>query len=127
MRSHLTDRTVFIQTMGRQQARQLHIVPTKQTFRNLVYRKVSSKWPSQTALPSYKLRSDIGLGTEFHSEKFRGIDSERFPLFRGRKCSFRGMHSEFRGRANSEARNGTERNGIPRKNEVLRKSKYWTK
>jgi hypothetical protein len=31
-------------------------------------------------------------------------------------------HSEFRGRANSEARNGTERNGIPRKNEVLRNS-----
>ncbi len=31
-------------------------------------------------------------------------------------------HSEFRGRDNSEARNGTERNGIPRKNEVLRNS-----
>jgi hypothetical protein len=31
-------------------------------------------------------------------------------------------HSEFHGRANSEARNGTERNGIPRKNEVLRNS-----
>jgi hypothetical protein len=31
-------------------------------------------------------------------------------------------HSEFRGRANSEARNGTERTGIPRKNEVLRNS-----
>ena len=29
-------------------------------------------------------------------------------------------HSEFRGRANSEARNGAEWNGIPRKNEVLR-------
>ncbi len=29
-------------------------------------------------------------------------------------------HSEFRGRASSEARNGTERNGIPRKIEVLR-------
>ena len=28
-------------------------------------------------------------------------------------------HSEFRGRANSEARNGTKRNGLPRKNEVL--------
>ncbi len=28
-------------------------------------------------------------------------------------------HSEFRGTANSEARNGTEQNGIPRKNQVL--------
>jgi hypothetical protein len=28
------DRTAFIQTMGRQQARQLHIVPTKKTFRD---------------------------------------------------------------------------------------------
>ncbi len=31
-------------------------------------------------------------------------------------------HSEFRGRANSEARNRTEQSGIPRKNEVLRNS-----
>ena len=31
-------------------------------------------------------------------------------------------HSEFRGRANSEARNETERDGIPRKNEGLRNS-----
>ncbi len=30
-----SDITAFIQTMGRQQARQLHIVPTKTTFRNL--------------------------------------------------------------------------------------------
>jgi hypothetical protein len=35
----------------------------------------------------------VGLGTEFCSEKFHGIDSERFPLFRGRKCSFRGIPS----------------------------------
>jgi hypothetical protein len=34
----------------------------------------------------------IGLGTEFRSEKIR-IDSEWFPLFRGRKCSFRGIPS----------------------------------
>jgi hypothetical protein len=33
----------------------------------------------------------IGLGTEFRSEKIRGIDSERLPSFRGRKCSFRGI------------------------------------
>jgi hypothetical protein len=39
-----------------------------------------------------------------------------------RKKALIPRHSEFRGRANSEARNGTERNGIPRKNEVLRNS-----
>ncbi len=33
----------------------------------------------------------IGLGTEFRSEKIRGIDSEQFPLFRGSKWSFRGI------------------------------------
>jgi len=47
----------------------------------------------------------------FVPKKFRGIDSERFPLFRGipspRKSQFR-----------SSERNGM--NGIPRKNEVLR-------
>jgi hypothetical protein len=48
-----------------------------------------------------------GLATEFRSKKFRGIDSEWIPLFRGKKCAFRG-HSEFRGRAHSEARNGME-------------------
>ncbi len=31
------------------------------------------------------------VATEFNSEKFRGIDSEWFPLFRGRNCSFRGI------------------------------------
>ncbi len=46
---------------------------------------------------------------EFRSGKFHGIDSERIPLFRGRKCSFRG-YSEFLGRAHSEARNRTEWN-----------------
>ncbi len=40
---------------------------------------------------------------------FCGIDSELIPLFRGRKCSFRG-YSEFHGRTHSEALNGTERN-----------------
>ncbi len=35
----------------------------------------------------------LGLGTEFRSEKFHRIDSERFLLFRGRKHSFRGIPS----------------------------------
>ncbi len=35
----------------------------------------------------------VGLGTEFVPKKFRGIDSEWFPLFRGRKCSLRGIPS----------------------------------
>jgi hypothetical protein len=33
----------------------------------------------------------IGMATEFRSKKFRGIDSEWFPLFRGRKWSFPGI------------------------------------
>jgi hypothetical protein len=37
-----------------------------------------------------------------------------------RKKALIPSHSEFRGRANSEARNETERNGIPRKTLVLR-------
>ncbi len=61
----------------------------------------------------------VGLGTEFRSEKIPRnrlgtvsvIPRKKVPIPR---------HSEFRGRANSEARNGTKRNGIPRKNEVLR-------
>jgi hypothetical protein len=35
----------------------------------------------------------VGLGTKFCSKKFHGIDSQWFPLFRGRKCSFRGISS----------------------------------
>ncbi len=34
----------------------------------------------------------VGNGISYR-KKFRGIDSERFPLFRGRKCSFRGIPS----------------------------------
>jgi hypothetical protein len=34
---------------------------------------------------------NIGLSIEFGSKKFYRIYSERFPLFRGRKCSFRGI------------------------------------
>jgi hypothetical protein len=61
----------------------------------------------------------LGLGTEFRSEK---IPRNRLGTVSAipRKKVLIPRHSEFRGRANSEARNGTERNGNPRKNEVLR-------
>jgi hypothetical protein len=65
--------------------------------------------------------SELGLGTEFRSEK---IPRNRLGMASVilRKKVLVPRHSEFRGRANSEARNGMERNGIPRKNEVLRNS-----
>ncbi len=68
-----------------------------------------------------KLALYIGLGTEFRSEK---IPRNRLGMISviQRKKVLIPRHSEFRGRANSEARNRTERNGIPRKNEVLRNS-----
>jgi hypothetical protein len=61
----------------------------------------------------------LGLGTEFRSEK---IPRNRLGTISviPRKKVIIPRYSEFRGRANSEARNGTERSGIPRKNEVLR-------
>ncbi len=57
----------------------------------------------------------VGLGTEFRSEK---IPRNRLGMISviPRKKVLIPRHSEFRGRANSEAQNGTERNGIPRKN-----------
>jgi hypothetical protein len=60
----------------------------------------------------------VGLGTEFRSEK---IPRNRLGMISviPRKKVLIPRHSEFRGRADSEARNGTERNGIPRKSEVL--------
>ncbi len=63
----------------------------------------------------------IGLGTEFRSEK---IPRNRLGTVSviPRKKALIPSHSEFRGRANSEARNGTERNGIPRKELILRNS-----
>ena len=75
--------------------------------------------PSAFWSPSRSPELRIGLGTEFRSEKIPRnrlgtvsvIPRKKVPIPR---------HSEFRGRANSEARNGTKRNGIPRKNEVLR-------
>ncbi len=49
-------------------------------------------------------------GTEFFvPKKFRGIDSERFPLFRGRKHSFRGIPSSAE---EPIPKLGTERNGM---------------
>jgi hypothetical protein len=63
--------------------------------------------------------SVLGLGTGFHSEK---IPRNRLGMISviPRKKVLIPRYSEFRGRANSEARNGTERKGILRKNEVLR-------
>jgi hypothetical protein len=63
----------------------------------------------------------IGLGKEFRSEK---IPRNRLGMISviTRKKVLIPRHSEFRGRENSQARNGTERNGISRKNEVLRNS-----
>jgi hypothetical protein len=67
----------------------------------------------------YNLTLCLGLGTEFRSEK---IPRNRLGTVSviPRKKALIPRHSEFRGRANSEARNGTERNGIPRKKFVLR-------
>jgi hypothetical protein len=62
---------------------------------------------------------EIGLGTVFRSEK---IPRNRLGTVSviPRKKTLIPRHSEFRGIANSEVRNGTERNGIPRKKLVLR-------
>ncbi len=67
------------------------------------------------------LISCVGLERNFVPKKFRGIDSERFPLFRGRKYSFRGIPSSAEEPVLKlgTKRNGTERNGIPRKNMTL--------
>jgi hypothetical protein len=54
------------------------------------------------------------LGTEFHSEKIPRNTLGTVSVI-PRKKALIPRHSEFRGGANSEARNGTERNGIPRK------------
>ncbi len=62
--------------------------------------------------------SGIGLGTVFRSEK---IPRNRLGTVSviPRKKALIPRHSEFRGIANSEVRNGTKRNGIPRKKIVL--------
>ncbi len=57
----------------------------------------------------------LGLGTEFRSEKIPRNGLGMISVI-PRKKAVIPRHSEFRGRANSEARNGMKRNGIPRKN-----------
>jgi hypothetical protein len=59
-------------------------------------------------------RFDLVLGTEFRSEK---IPRNRLGLIFviRRKKVLIPSHSDFRGRADSEARNGTEQSEIPRK------------
>jgi hypothetical protein len=52
--------------------------------------------------------SRVGNGTSI-PKKFREIDSERFPLFRGRKCCFRGIPGSAE---EPIPRLGTELNGM---------------
>ncbi len=61
----------------------------------------------------------LGLETEFRSEKIQRNRLGTVSVI-PRKKALIPRHSEFHGRADSEARNGTERNGIPRKKIVLR-------
>jgi hypothetical protein len=56
----------------------------------------------------------LGLGTEFRSEKFPRNRLGMVSVIPRKKVLIP-RHSEFRGRASSEARNETERYGIPRK------------
>ncbi len=67
----------------------------------------------------------LGLGTEFRSEK---IPRNRLGMVSviPRKKALIPRNSEFRGRANYEARNGMERNEIPRKKLVSRNSSLIT-
>ncbi len=73
---------------------------------------ISSHW-AYTEIEHYFQNSrvtgpGVGLGTKFCSKKFRGIDSEWFLLFRGRKCSFRGISSSAE---EAIPKLGTEQNG----------------
>ena len=63
----------------------------------------------------------VGIAMEFRVEK---IPRNRLGMVSviPRKKGLIPRHSEFRGRASSEARNGMERNEIPRKKLVLRNS-----
>jgi hypothetical protein len=54
------------------------------------------------------LDDEYGWERNFVPKKFRGIDSERFLLFRGRKCSFRGILSSAE---EPIPKLGTEQNG----------------
>ncbi len=66
----------------------------------------------QELLKEFLTLLQLGLGTEFRSEK---IPRNRLGMVIPRKKVLIPRHSEFRGRVNSEARNGMERNGIPQK------------
>ncbi len=89
-----------------------------QPYTKCIYIKITTVCvPSLEFVLSHSLsrqRVRLGLGTEFRSEK---IPRNRLGTVSviPRKKAVIPRHSEFRGRANSEARNGTERNGIPRK------------
>ncbi len=65
--------------------------------------------PCEDDISESKDGSGVGLGTEFRSEK---IPRNRLGTVSviPRKKVLSPRYSEFRGRANSEARNGTERN-----------------
>jgi hypothetical protein len=66
--------------------------------------------------------------TEFRSKnKFRGIDSERFPLFRGRKHSFRGIPLPWKSRFRSSERNWTEWNSAEKISFTKRQQNNLTK
>ncbi len=81
---------------------------------NRVYRlEIQSVMLFSTGLVTY-CPSNLGLGPEFRSEK---IPRNRLGTVSviPRKKVLIPRHSEFRGRASSEARNETELNGIPRK------------
>ena len=74
--------------------------------------------PAEELIGNLSCKAGVGLGTEFRSEK---IPRNRLGMVSviPRKKALIPRHSEFRGRANSDARNGTERNGMPRKRLVL--------
>ncbi len=63
----------------------------------------------------------LGLGKEFSSKKILRNRLGPVSVIQWKKVLIP-RHTEFCGRANSEARNGTERDGILRKNEVIRNS-----
>ncbi len=77
--------------------------------RGLKSPKFVSLRPERKSFMSY-VHNDFTSGWEqnFVPKKFLGIDSERFPLFRRRKCSFRGISSSAE---EPIPKLGTEQNG----------------
>jgi hypothetical protein len=86
-------------------------------------KKIHRLVPLDDAKAKFRIlhRSLLGFETEFRSGK---IPQNRLGTVSviPRKKALIPRHSEFHGRANSEARNGTERKGIPRKKLVLQNS-----